>query len=81
MLFCVFVAGRGAGDRLMGPREIGSRLRMLQLVEGDAWDAPGMHAVMRAALREGLGLYIFIKNIIIYYYCFFLLKSIFIIVC
>jgi len=73
VLFCVFVAGRGAGDRLMGPRELGSRLRMLQLVEGDAWDAPGMHAVMRASLREGLGLYYFYKKyynlLLLFFFC------------
>jgi hypothetical protein len=35
---------------------------MIQLVDGDAYDAPGLHAVMRASLREGLGAVLFYKK-------------------
>jgi hypothetical protein len=62
VFLCVFFAGRDADDRLMGPRELRSRLRMLQLVESDAWDAPGLHTVMRASLREGLDAVLFYKK-------------------
>jgi len=54
---------------------------MLQLVGGDAWGAPGLHAVMRASLREGWGCIFLQKKHYNLLLCFFLLKSIFIIVC
>jgi hypothetical protein len=44
---------------------------MLQLVEGDAWDAPGLHAVMCASLQEDWGCIFFTKKYYNLLLCFF----------